>query len=113
MASLTAIPTKDFTKHTEIKEENVMKTYKVTYVEKLIHTFYVEANNEEEAERAFEEGCENSQFDFSDGEIDDTDYWVEEDNDEHHYHYTPSSTNGDYSPSNPWDAPGMSISDFI
>jgi hypothetical protein len=27
--------------------------------------------------------------------------------------YTPSSTNGDYSPSNPWDAPGMSISDFI
>lgn len=28
-------------------------------------------------------------------------------------HYTPSSTNGDYSPSNPWDAPGMSIRDFI
>ena len=27
--------------------------------------------------------------------------------------YTPSSTNGDYSPGNPWDAPGMSISDFI
>ena len=27
--------------------------------------------------------------------------------------YCPSSTNGDYSPSNPWDAPGMSISDFI
>jgi hypothetical protein len=27
--------------------------------------------------------------------------------------YTPSSTNGDYSPSNPWDAPGMSIRDFI
>ena len=24
-----------------------------------------------------------------------------------------SSTNGDYGPSNPWDAPGMSISDFI
>jgi hypothetical protein len=32
-----------------------------------------------------------------------------EDEEEH----TPSSTNGDYSPSNPWDAPGMSISDFI
>jgi hypothetical protein len=29
------------------------------------------------------------------------------------YEYTPSSTNGDYSPSNPWDAPGMSIRDFI
>lgn len=27
--------------------------------------------------------------------------------------YSPSSTNGDYSPSNPWDAPGMSIRDFI
>ena len=27
--------------------------------------------------------------------------------------YIPSSTNGDYSPSNPWDAPGMSIHDFI
>lgn len=27
--------------------------------------------------------------------------------------YTPSSTNGDYSPRNPWDAPGMSIHDFI
>ena len=29
------------------------------------------------------------------------------------FDYCPSSTNGDYSPSNPWDAPGMSISDFI
>ena len=27
--------------------------------------------------------------------------------------YVPSSTYGDYSPSNPWDAPGMSIKDFI
>jgi len=27
--------------------------------------------------------------------------------------YTPSSTYGDYSPSNPWGAPGMSIKDFI
>ena len=25
----------------------------------------------------------------------------------------PSASNGDYSPSNPWDAPGMKISDFI
>ena len=90
-----------------------MKTYKVTYIEKLIHTFYVEANNEEEAERAFEEGCMNSQFDFSDGEIDSTDYWVKEDDDEHHYHYTPSAENGDYSPSNPWNAPGMKIGDFL
>lgn len=27
--------------------------------------------------------------------------------------YVPSAENGDYSPSNPWDAPGMSPSDFI
>lgn len=27
--------------------------------------------------------------------------------------YCPSSTAGDYSPSNPWNAPGMSIRDFI
>ena len=27
--------------------------------------------------------------------------------------YTPSATAGDYSPGYPWDAPGMSISDFI
>lgn len=34
---------------------------------------------------------------------------VDEDEDE----YISSSENGDYSPSNPWDAPGMSIKDFI
>lgn len=28
-------------------------------------------------------------------------------------YYTPSATRGDYSPSHPWDAPGMSIRDFI
>ena len=27
--------------------------------------------------------------------------------------YTPSASAGDYSPSNPWNAPGMSIRDFI
>lgn len=27
--------------------------------------------------------------------------------------YTPSAENSDYSPSNPWDAPGMKMSDFI
>ena len=27
--------------------------------------------------------------------------------------YVPSAENEDYSPSNPWDAPGMSIHDFI
>lgn len=27
--------------------------------------------------------------------------------------YVPSAENGDYSPSNPWDAPGMKMSDFF
>ena len=36
---------------------------------------------------------------------------TEEDREERHYHS--SATNGDYSPSNPWDAPGMSVDMFI
>jgi hypothetical protein len=36
--------------------------------------------------------------------------YFEEDND---CRYTPSSTYGDYGPGNPWDAPGMSVKDFI
>lgn len=28
-------------------------------------------------------------------------------------YYTPCATNRDYGPSNPWDAPGMSVRDFI
>lgn len=34
---------------------------------------------------------------------------LEENNDE----YTPSATYGNYSPSCPWNAPGMSVSDFF
>ncbi len=90
-----------------------MKTYKVTYIEKLIHTFYVEAENEEEAEEAFEQGMMDDAFDLSGGEVDDADYSVKECDDKYHYHYTPSAENGDYSPSNPWNAPGMSMKDFI
>ena len=90
-----------------------MKTYKVTYKETLIHAFYVEANNEEEAKEVFEQGLMDGTFDFSDGDVDGADYSVKEDNDQYHYHYTPSAENGDYSPSNPWDAPGMKMSDFI
>jgi hypothetical protein len=90
-----------------------MKTYQVTYTETLVHTFYVEAHNEEEADKVFREKSMECEFDFSDGEITETGYVIEcvdefEDED-----YVPSSTNGDYSPSNPWDAPGMSIKDFI
>jgi hypothetical protein len=42
-------------------------------------------------------------------DLDNLDYEMAEDDDE----YTPSASNGDYSPSNPWDAPGMSVRDFI
>lgn len=38
--------------------------------------------------------------------VDEDEYPYEED-------YVPSSENGDYSPSNPWDAPGMNVKDFI
>ena len=41
-------------------------------------------------------------------EYEDKERWCSRDD-----YYTPSSTRGDYSPSNPWDAPGMSIHDFI
>ena len=55
-----------------------MKTYKVTYKETLIHTFYVEANNEDEANKVFENQVSNGEIDFSDGEIDDTEIKIEE-----------------------------------
>lgn len=90
-----------------------MKTYKVTYKETLVHAFYVDAENEEEAKETFEQGLMDGTFDLSDGSVDETDYNIKVCDDEYHYHHTPSSTNGDYSPSNPWDAPGMKISDFI
>jgi hypothetical protein len=54
-------------------------------------------------------------FDFNESDVHDLvnecidKFLAERENDD----YTPSSTNGDYSPSNPWDAPGMSVSDFI
>lgn len=40
-------------------------------------------------------------------------YDAYEDEDDFDEEYIPSSERGDYSPSNPWDAPGMSIHDFI
>ena len=55
-----------------------MKTYKVTYKETLVHTFYVEANSEEEAEEVFKAQSMACELDFSDGEIDETEYIIEE-----------------------------------
>ena len=45
---------------------------------------------------------------FEDAESEDE--WEEPD---WYEEYIPSAENGDYSPSNPWDAPGCRISDFI
>lgn len=55
-----------------------MKTYKVIYKETLVHTFYVEASNEEETKKVFENNVAYGEFDFSDGEIDDTEFKIEE-----------------------------------
>lgn len=92
-----------------------MKTYRVTYTETLVHTFYVEANSEEEADKVFREKSIECEFDFSNGDVIDTGYIIEDADgpDWDDEDYIPSSTNGDYSPSNPWDAPGMKMSDFI
>jgi hypothetical protein len=91
-----------------MKGEMIMKTYKVTYKETLVHTFYVETNNEESAKDAFEQDMMDGSIDFSGGEVDEIEYTLEELGE-----YIPSAENGDYSPSNPWDAPGMKQSDFI
>ena len=48
-----------------------------------------------------------------DGDVDDEEYDCEDDFDYWRGHGVRSSTGGDYGPSNPWDAPGMSMSDFI
>lgn len=60
--------------------------------------------------KMYADGANNYPLDLYTG-IDDLD--PEPDEDEYDDEYTPSATAGDYSPSNPWDAPGMSMSDFI
>jgi hypothetical protein len=44
-----------------------MKTFKVEYKEVILHTFYVEAETEEDVEEKFCEMAGNGEFDFSDG----------------------------------------------
>jgi len=52
----------------------------------------------------------DGKVEFSQEEMEDSEEDYEEDEDAH---YCPSSTAGDYGPGNSWDAPGMSIKDFI
>lgn len=56
-----------------------MKTYKVTYMEKLIHEFYVEAEDEYEASDKFNEQLNHGEIDFSDGCLVDSDIKIEDD----------------------------------
>lgn len=55
-----------------------MKTYKVVYKETLVHCFFVEARDEHEAEKKFDQGLMDGEFDFSDGEIDECSYEIKE-----------------------------------
>lgn len=54
--------------------------------------------------------CFLAETELVDGETKACDDFIQYHNEDE---YCPSSTNGDYSPSNPWDAPGMSIKDFV
>ena len=56
--------------------------------------------------RKYAKGADNYPY-FDEEEIEEDEYEYDKED------YTPSSTRGDYSPSNPWDAPGMSVRDFI
>lgn len=57
-----------------------MKTYKITYTEKLVHTFYVEADDIDDAEDTFNNYVDHGEVDFSDGELVDSEIKIEEDN---------------------------------
>ena len=46
--------------------------YKVVYTETIVHEFYVEANSIEEAKEEFNRMLRDSELDFSDGEVVDT-----------------------------------------
>lgn len=58
------------------------KTYKVTYVETLVHTFYVDADSLDEAKKEFEKLSRDGEFDFSYGEICDTTTTIQEEKEE-------------------------------
>lgn len=66
---------------------------------------YDMSGGDEEEEKALAADCEA--YDYGSPE-----YWEEFWEDHSERRHT-SSYCGDYGPSNPWDAPGMSVSDFI
>lgn len=73
--------------------------------------------SKEEQLKMMEKYCSNEQLEdyiehFYDPTPSSESSYDEENTNEDDY-YTPSCTCHDYSPSNPWDAPGMCIHDFI
>ena len=56
-----------------------MKTFKVTYTEKLIHEFYVDEESVEDASNKFYNQLNNGEIDFSDGCLVDSKINIEED----------------------------------
>lgn len=74
-------------------EKNIRETFEGTWTELQDHI-----------EQMRENGCYN---------IDATDLLQGYEEEPEFEQERTSSTNGDYSPTHPWDAPGMSISDFI
>lgn len=46
-----------------------MKSYEITYIETLVHTFYVDADSKSAARNAFDAQCNDGQIDFSDGHV--------------------------------------------
>lgn len=53
-----------------------MQEYKIIFTETLVHTFSVEAENVEEADNEFTRGLSEGRFDFSDGEVADSEYTI-------------------------------------
>lgn len=59
-------------------------------------------------------GCRNIFFNrLGEAEEAEEDLWEEEYEDPWEREFIRSAAGGYYSPANPWDAPGMSVSDFI
>lgn len=54
------------------------KTYKITYTETLVHTFYVDAESLEDAVETFDKDARNGEYDFSGGEVSNTEIEAEE-----------------------------------
>ena len=55
-----------------------MKSYKIRYIETLVHTFYVDADTPEEAIIKFQEEANNGDYNFGRGQIVDTEIEAEE-----------------------------------